>query len=166
MQQFDGDYVDKLNRLHRGGKFLKTAIVWEEYDPLTQTFWVDHEEPVVYDGNTYTPLHMRWDGIKNSLAMPTQGSEIALSNIGNQVVKYVKQLDITGNDIVIALLHLDLLGSLQKHWKRRYKILTVNADREVAVFTVGRQLGRSRLPRNIITRSRYPGIDSRVARIL
>lgn len=164
MQIFGEDYVDRLNRQYDKGKFLKAVRLNET--PGLDSYWVDHEEPIDFEGHTYKPLHMFWDKIKTSGSMPTDGPEVALSNVGNQVVKYLKTMDVTGNVIYLQLIHLDLLASLSpNYWKRKLKIMSVKADINAAVFTLGRYLGRNRLPRRVILSDEYPGVNSDVARI-
>lgn len=159
------DYIDRLNRNYEGGKWIKAVVLTESISPPVVKYWADHEEAIVYQGNTYEPLHMRWETIKTSQASPTEGATIALSNIGGEVAKYLKEIDITGNPVVLQKLHLDLLNSLTAPWTRRFKVLAARYDIMAAVFDVGRQLGRNRLPRGVITKDKYPGIVSDVPRI-
>ena len=150
MISFSNDYVDRLNRQYEKGKFIKAVILTESTSPLVKKYWADHEDPIVFQGQTYNPLSMFWDQIKTSGTMMDMGAEVALSNIGNQVVEYIKDIDITGNEVIMQLLHLDLLSTLTSHWKRKLKVLAVRADVNVAIFTLGRELGRNRLPRRLI----------------
>lgn len=165
MQTFDADYIDKLNSTYQGGKFLKAVVVTENVSPLVQKYWVDHEKEIEFEGHTWTPLHMRWDNIKTSQSMPIEGATISVSNLGNQAIRYIKTVDISGNEVVLKLLHLDLLSTLTNYWTRRFKILSIRADVHAATFTCGRTLGRNRLPRNVYLKDRYPGLSSDVARI-
>lgn len=135
------------------------------YAPLTK-YWVDHEESIVFAGNTYQPLHMVWANIKTSQGMPTEGATVSVSNLGNHAIRYLKDIDISGNEVVIQLLHLDLLSTLTNYWRRRYKVLSVSADQTLATFTVGRELGRNKLPRKVFLRSEWPALSSDVPRIL
>lgn len=152
MIQFQNDYVDRLNRQYNKGKFIKAVIVTTNPTviPATKEYWADHEDAIVFNGNTYQPLAMHWGQIKTTTTMSMQGAEVALSNIGGQVVEYLKTTDITGNEVIMQLLHLDLLATLTNHWQRKLKVLAVRADVNVAVFTLGRELGRNRLPRRLI----------------
>jgi hypothetical protein len=164
MFAFDDDYIDRLNRTREAGKFLKAVTLTESISPLVKKYYVDHEETIVFGGNTYERLHMQWQSLKTS-ANPAEGATVSVSNIGGEVIKYLKEFDITGNEVVLELLHLDLLSTLTNYWKRRYKILAARYDVLTATFDVGRQLGRNRLPRGVILKDRYPGINSDVPRI-
>lgn len=166
MNDFDSDYIDRLNRSYESGKFLKAAVLTETVSPLIKKYWVDHEVAIDFGGNTYEPLSMRWNNIKTSQAMPIEGAEIALSNISGAVTQYAKTFDVTGNEVILQLLHLDLLTNLTRYWKRKAKVLGVRMDRQAAIITVGRNLGRNKLPRRVILNDEYPGISADVARIL
>lgn len=135
------------------------------YAPLNR-YWVDHEESIVFNGNTYQPLHMKWENIKTSQGMPTEGANVSVSNLGNQVVRYLKDLDISGNTVILQLLNIDLLSIVTGFWRRQFTILSVSADQSLAVFSVGRSLGRNKLPRKVYLRSEWKGLTSDVARIL
>lgn len=148
---FGSDFIDNLNAVSGKGKLIKAVQIQES--PGTVKYWADHEDPFVFEGHTYQPLAMLWQGIKNNVGMPAEGASVALSNIGGQVIKYIKELDITGNPVVLQLLPYDLLMSsvpLTSYWKRRFNLLSVKADVNAAVFSCGRELGKNRLPRRLI----------------
>jgi hypothetical protein len=145
------DYIDMLNRQYQGGKWLKAALLIESRSPLVEKYFVEHEDPITFQGRTSIPLHMFWEGLKTSVGMPTEGSNIALSNLGNQVVKYLgKNMDPSGLEVTLQLLHLDLLNTLTRPYERYFKIIAARADQNMAVFVLGRQFGRNRLPRRMI----------------
>src|SRR5215831_10056722 len=98
------DYIQKFNAQYQGGKFIKAVILTEDPSVPTLTYWADNEEAITYQGHTYTPLRMRWDNIKTSQSMTIEGATIAVSNLGGQAVKYIKDLDITGNGVALQLL--------------------------------------------------------------
>lgn len=163
MQDFDGDYISRLNSTYKAGKFLKAVQVTES--PEVVKYWVDHEKPITFEGHVWESLPMRWDGIKTSQSMPIEGATISISNLGNQAVRYIKTVDISGSEIILKLLHLDLLSTLTHYWTRRYKILSIRADVHAATFTCGRVLGRNKLPRNLYLKDRYRGLSDDIARI-
>lgn len=165
MLDLDPDFVEKLNLNYEGGKFIKTVILTETVSPLVQKFWVDHDYEISFNGNTYERLKMRWDGIKTSRLMPVEGATVTTSNLGNAAIKYVKQLDITGNEVLLQILHLDLLTNLTGHWLRKFKVQGVQADISVATFTVSRAFGHNKLPRKVFLKSEFKGLSSDVPRI-
>ena len=166
MLDLSQDFVDKLNAQYSGGRFVKTVILTESYGPTVNKYWADYEDGLTFNGNFYEPLRMKWEGLKTSQGMPTEGSSVTVSNLGNQAIKYVKILDITGNDVVLRLLHEDLLDNLTGYWQRKLKVIGVSGDPSVATFVVGRQLGKNKLPRKVFLKSEFPGLSSDVARIL
>lgn len=150
MLSFEPDYLDKINAQYEGGKWLKTAIVTESISPLVKRYWVDHEDQIIYGGNTYDPLPMYWEGIKTSVGMPTEGASVALSNLGNIVWKYMKVIDPSAMPVVLQLLHLDLLSIITRPYERYYKVRNAKGDQSAVLFTLGRELGQNKLPRRVI----------------
>lgn len=160
MIDFNADYIARLNAQYQKGKFLKACIVTESISPLVKRYFVHHEDPITFEGQNYVPLAMYWDSVKTSMSMPTEGMNVALSNIGNQVVRYLKEIDITGNEVVLQLIHLDLLSTLTSYWRRKAQVRAVRADLNAAVFVLGRQLGQNQLPRRVMLAEEFPGISS------
>jgi hypothetical protein len=155
---FQTDYISRLNAQYQKGQFLKAVIVTES--PSVTRYFVHHEDSITFEGHAYTPLAMHWENIKTSMSMPTEGMQVALSNVGNQVVKYLKEVDITGNEVVMQLIHLDLLSTLTNYWRRKTRVRGVRADMNAAVFILGRELGQNQLPRRVMLAEEYPGISS------
>jgi hypothetical protein len=163
--QYQLDYVDLLNRQYGAGKFIKAVVLTEGLSPLVVKYFADHEDSITFQGHAYTPLHMFWDKLKTSGGMSMEGADVTVSNVGNQVVRYLKDIDIAGNPVTLQLIHLDLLNTLTNYWTRYFKVLGVRADMNAAVFSVGRYLGRNRLPRNVLTADKAPGLNSDIPRI-
>jgi len=136
------------------GKWIKAVILTES--PGVVTRWAEHEDPIVFAGNNYLSLHMFWENLKASVGMPIEGSNVALSNVGNQVVKYLKTVDPSGMLVTLQLLHLDLLGKITRPFERYFKVLGCKADLNLAVFTLGREFGKNRLPRRMIQADEMP----------
>ena len=156
MIEFQNDLIDRYNRQYAAGKFIKSVIVTVNPETGAKKYWADHEDPIVFEGQIYQPLMMHWDQIKTTGTMMDIGAEIALSNVGNQVVHYLKETGdvnsgfIIGNEVILQQLHLDLLSTLTNHYKRKLKIIAIRADVNAAIFTLGRELGQNRLPRRMI----------------
>ena len=164
------EYLEKLNSQYRGGMFLR-AVDLVGADPDGNTllqYFVDHSEPITFNGNTYVPLRMSWDNLKTSQSMPMDGCTVTVSNVGPVgilMTNYLKTIDITDNEVTLRLLHLDLLSQTTGHWQRRGFILAVQGDASAVTFTVGRRLGRSVLPRKVFLANEWPGLTAEVARI-
>src|SRR4030095_16747064 len=163
--QYQLDYVDLLNRQYGAGKFIKAVVLTEGLSPLVVKYFADHEDSITFQGHAYTPLHMLWDQIKTNAGMSMEGADVAGSNLANIAVRYLKEIDIAGNPVTLQLLHLDMLSVLTNYWTRYFKVLGVRADDHAAIFSVGRYLGRNRLPRNVLTVENAPGLNSDIPRI-
>lgn len=164
---FDQAYLDKLNANYEGGQFVKAVILTENPVGPVLKYFVDHEEAIVFQGNTYEPLRMSWENIKTSQGMPIEAMTLTVSNLTGKAAKYVKEIDISGNTVTLQLLHLNLLATTTKHWQRFGKILGIpNVDRNVVAFAIGRQLGRNMSPRKVFLQSEFRGLSSDVVRIL
>jgi len=148
------DYIDKLNAQYSAGKWIKGVILVES--PGVKQYWAEHEDPITFAGNVYGSLHMYWEGMKTSVGMPIEGANVALSNVGNVVVKYLKTMDPSGMLVTLQLLHLDLLNKITRPYERYFKILGAKADLNLAVFTLGREFGKNRLPRRMIMADEMP----------
>jgi hypothetical protein len=158
-KMFSNAYIAKINAESEGGVLLKTVIVTEDPNGPVLKYYVDHDEAIVIDGNTYQPLPMRWDGyeMSGSMSMPTM--KISTHNLGEQVSDYVEELDILDNDVVVQLVHLDLLGDLQARDSMTLQIQTIESDDLFITFNLGLNLGFSDLlPRGVITKEEFPGV--------
>ena len=160
------EYIAKLNATTSGGIFIKTVEFVEDYTGPVMRYFVDHTESIVFNGNTYLPAKMVWENLKTSHGMTIDAATISVANLGGLVGKYIKEIDLSDNDVTMRLLHLDLLSQLTGHWSRRGFILSVGASVSVVTFTVGRRLGRNVLPRKVFTQVEFPGLPSEVPRIL
>ena len=96
--------------------------------------------------------------------MPIDGATITVSNLGGLVGQYLKAIDITDNEVVLRLLHLDLLSQTTGHWQRRGFILAVSGDASQVTFTVGRRLGRSVMPRKVFTSDVFKGLTAEISK--
>lgn len=160
------EYISRLNAQYQGGIFLKAVEVVEDPAIGLTRYFVDHTEEISWNGRTYLPLYMQWSNMKTSQGMPIEAAAITLSNLNKSVGQYLKQIDITDNDVTMRLLHLDLLNETSGHWQRKGYILAITGNAMVMNFTVGRRLGRNVLPRKIYTQDKFPGLPSETARIL
>lgn len=159
------DWVDALNSaLSDGTKFIKTVELTES--PGNISYWADHEEAITYNGNTYTPLGMRWDDLKKSQGMGIEPFKISVSNLTGAAVRYIKQVDVTSNPVWIRLLHTKLLNSATVHWKHYGKVRAVQANVTTVTFTIGRDLGRNMQPNELFLAAEFPSLTSETPKIL
>lgn len=169
MFAFDDEYIDRLNRRYSKGQFLKAVIFTEDptQNPQVKKYWVDHDQQITFQGNVYERLHMKWSGIKTSTGMDLEGANISVSNLARKAEDYVETIDVKGNEVVIQILHLDLLATLTNFYERLYRVMAVRADAQVITFTVGRDLGRGhQLPPEVMLKEDYPGLIDNPLRLL
>lgn len=164
---FSSDYIAKLNANHSGGIFIKAVDVVENpVGPVVRRF-VSHHESIVFDGQTYDPVHMEWSGleVQRGMSLPQMG--VAVPAAQDIVMDWAETIDIRENDITFRLLHLDLLGDTTAQDQLLMQVQTVTADDLVVVFQSGLNLGLTdELPRGVILKQEYPGIPEGPQRIL
>lgn len=162
----DDAYVQKFTAQYSGGRFIKTVeLVEDPTPPATISYWAMNPEPVIWNGKTFQPIFMTWANLKISQAMSIEAAAVAVSNLAGYAGKYVKQIDVTGNQVTLRLLHADLLNQITGHWERTAKVMSIKADQSMVAFTIGRWLGRGVLPRKIYTQTEFPALAPEVPRI-
>jgi hypothetical protein len=161
----DDAYLRKLTAHYEGGRFIKTVELVEDATGPVISYWAHNPEPITWNGNTYQPIVMMWDNMKTSQGMSIDAAAITVSNLAGLAGKYIKQIDVTGNEVTLRLLHADLLNNITGHWERRAKVMAIKADQSALIFSVGRWLGRGVLPRKIYTQSEFPGLSPEIPRI-
>lgn len=165
MKTFSSAYIAKINAENTGGVLLKAVAVTESTNPLVIKRFIDHDQALVIDGDTYNPLPMRWDGFEMSGTMNLPGMKISTFNLGQQVSDYVESIDILENDVVLKLVHIDLLGDVQAKDEMAFQIKMIEGDDLFITFELGINLGlNDLLPRGVITKDEFPGIVDDVIR--
>lgn len=158
------DWVDALNsQLSDGTKFIKTVDLEETQGVFK--YWADHEEAITFNGHTYNPLNMFWADIKKSQSMAINPFTIAVSNLTNEAVRYIKQVDVSGCPVWIRLLHTKLLTSATVHWKHFGKIKAIQANITTVQFSIGRDLGRNMQPAEVFLQSEFASLTSEIPKI-
>lgn len=165
MKLFSSAYIAKINAENSGGVLLKAVVLTEDPVGPVKRYFVDHDKELVLDGNTYVPLPMRWDGFEMSASMGLPGMKISTLNLGQQVSDYVEELDILDNDVVLKLLHLDLLGDVQAKDEMAFQVKMIEGDDVFITFDLGMNIGlNDLLPRGVITKDEFPAIVDDVIR--
>jgi len=108
---------------------------------------------------------MTWSDIKKSQSMSVEPFVIAVSNLTNEAVRYIKQIDITGSPVWIRLLHTKLLNSATVHWKHFGKVKAIQASVTTVQFSIGRDLGRNLQPAEVFLQSEFPSLTSEIPKI-
>lgn len=162
---FDDAYIRNLTAHYEGGRLIKTVELVENPVGPVISYWAENPEPITWNGNTFQPIMMTWTNLKTSQGMNIEAAAVSVSNLAGLAGKYVKQLDVSGNEITLRLLNDKLLNQVTGHWERRAKLLAVKADQSMVIFTIGRSIGRGVLPRKIYTSDIFPALSPEVPRI-
>lgn len=173
---FTEAFITRLNAKHSGGTFVKALILTESNTGPVKRYFVDHPRDVVFAGNTYKPLPMSWTGMDASRRLDLPAVRVTVPNFGAQIevtagvfrgaVDYVETIDCLENDVVLQILHLDLLADTSAKDEFLFTLQSVDSDDRAAVFTLGLSLGlKDLLPREIMTKEEFPGIPDTVERM-
>ena len=161
---FSSGFLARLNRLYDAGVFLKAAIVSRGSD-AGKDYFVHYGEPVTFRGHVYQPLPMEWDGVEATSTMQLPGVRISVANIQGQAEQYVDDADILGTDVVLQIMHLDLLNNPKDADEVALQIQSIEITAASVSIMCGLNLGlQDSLPKGIITRSEFPGNSDDIRR--
>lgn len=167
VKEFSTEYINELNKQSRGGIFVKAVDVVEDPGTSTIRYFVDHEQPITFNGNIYSPIFMDWSGfeVEHTMQLPQMG--VTVPALKDQVITWAEEMDVRENDIFFRILHLSLLSDPVAQHQFRLQIQTITGDQGVAIFNCGMNLGfDDDLPRGTIKKSKYPGVPDSTSRIL
>jgi len=156
---FSDAWIARLNAQHGGGRFFRAAIV--ELIVGSDTRYVaDVTDPFTFNSQLYTPLPFRVEGLELTSQRELPRISISVSNITGAISEVLEASSPIGNDIILQLLHEDLLGTVTDVDQIALNILQVTwRPGEIARFQCGLNLGLTdQLPRHVFTRAEYPGI--------
>ena len=163
MKLFSDDYIARLNAQHSGGVFVKAAVL--TVAPGDLRYYADTQHTIVFDGQTYQPLAMAWGNMGQSGQMALPNVQVTVPNVTGIVGAFLETTSLLGNDVILHLLHLDLLGIVTDADNTRLQIMMVEWDRERAIFTLGLNVALTdNLPRAVITRAEFPGVPDAMRR--
>ena len=167
VKSFTNAYIERLNETSgAGGRFLKAVIVTESVSPLVKRYFVDDENQITFDGNTFTPLNMIWSGFEVSSGMNLATMTVTVNNLGGEVIEYIEKFDILENDAELLVLHTDLLTDVNSVDRLLLQIQQIQADDNAAAFTLGLNLGLTDLlPRRVFTKAEFPGLIDDISRL-
>src|SRR5262245_47536340 len=139
MQTFSSEFVDHLNRQHSGGLFFKAATL--VLSDTTRYYYADTQEPVVFEGHTYQPLPMQWEGLGQSNQMSLEPLRVTIdarnlpaaagfiptgeAGADDQVSDLLETTSLRGKTVILQILHHDLLHSTTSQFRTQRAILTV-----------------------------------------
>lgn len=152
---FSSGFIDRLNRTYNAGVWLRAAAVTHAEG---SDYWVHYGEPLVFQGHTYQPLPMEWDGVEASSTMQLPGVRVSVSNVQGKAEEYVDTVNLLGKDVVLQILHLDLLGTATDVESIRLQVQSIAITTSTLTLTCGLNLGLNDLvPKYVITKSEFPG---------
>jgi hypothetical protein len=166
MKQFSDEWIAELNRTTKGtGMFVKAVIVFVELDGSDNRYFVDAQREVVFQGNTYAPLWMRWEGLEVSTQLQLPTVRVTVPNLGGEVIDYLEEVDLLGHLVVLRIFYLDLMERLEDFDDVTLQIIAIEGDLQAVTFTLGMDVSlREALPRHVITRTEFPAVPDNIRR--
>lgn len=163
VKAFTSDWIAHLNANHSGGVFFLAVAI--TVGPGDIRYYADTQRSIVFDGQTYNPRYMAIDGLGQTSQQNLPAVRLVVSNVLGDVGTFLETFDLSGHDIVVRLLHLDLLGSVSNQDSVQLQVLTAECDEQVATFSLGLNIGLSEiLPRHLITAAEFPGVPEGLRR--
>jgi hypothetical protein len=160
---FSDEWLARLNATHDAGVFLKSVEL--EESPSVTRYWVDADRTITYNGQTYTPMVMIWDGLGQAATFALPQVRVTVPNLLGEVTDYVESLDILGHRVVLRLLHLDLLSQVSDTDAITLEVLAIEGTLDRVTFLLGLDLSlRDYIPRDVMTKAEFPSIPDNLRR--
>lgn len=155
MKQFSDEFIERAAKVYGAGVWLKGAVI----DHAEGTdYWVHAAEPLIFQGHTYQPLHMTWDGVDASASMQLPAVKVTVPNIQGQAEAYVDSVQMLGKDVRLQVMHFDLLNNPTDVDEIALQVQSIEINRQAVSVLCGVNLGlNDLLPKYVITRSEFPG---------
>ena len=161
---FSNAFVEELNKDHSAGIFVRAV---ELAIPAGTERFVAWEQPVIWQGNTYTPIYMEWSGLESDRGMQIPQMSVVVPAAYGQVMDWVEEVDIRELDATFRILHLDQLSDTESQDSFTLQVQTVTADDVIVVIGCSLTISlEDHLPRGAIMKSEFPGIPENAAKIL
>jgi hypothetical protein len=156
MKQFAAEWIRQLNAQHSGGVFFLAAVL---AFPGDTRYVADVQHPIVFNGNTYTPLPLQLEGVEQTTQQTLPTVRLRTANVHGIIGQFLETTSILGVDVTVQLLHLDLLGAVANQDSLQLQIMAAEWDDQVATVHLGLNLGlQETLPRHLITAAEFPGV--------
>lgn len=158
MKSFDSGFLARLNAQYNAGVFLEALKLTES--PSVTKYFVNAQRSIVFQGQTYTPLSMQWEGVELSATMALPSVRVTVPSIMGEVEDYLELTDITGQSVVLQIFHLDLLGVANAVDEVALEVMAIQGrPLESVTFHLGLDLTLTQqLPRHLISSEEFPGI--------
>lgn len=163
MKSYSAAFIDRLNRPYNAGVFLKAVVVAHEN---ATDYFVHFGEPVTFQGHTYQPLQMQWEGVDASSTMQLPSVKITVANVLGTAEHYIDTVNLLGRDVVLQFMHLDLLQNPADVEEVALQVQSIEMTSTTVSLLCGLNLGlNDSLPKDVMTRAEYPGQIDDVRRL-
>lgn len=155
MKQFSDDFIERAAKVYGAGVWLKGAVVAHAQGT---DYWVHAAEPLVFQGHTYQPLPMQWEGVDASSSMQLPSVKVTVPNIQGQAEAYIDSVDMLGKEVRLQIMHFDLLDNPTEVDEIALQVHSIEINRQTVGIMCGVNLGLTDLlPKFVITRAEFPG---------
>lgn len=163
MKSFSSSWIEHLNSTSDQGVFVKIAQVTL---PTTTLYLADTQAPLTFNGQVYQPRAMTWEGWEQTSQQSLPTIQVTVTDIDGVVGDFLERTNVLGLDVVLGIVHEDLLGTVTDVESVRLSIMAVDWQPGVSsTFHVGLDLALSELlPKGIITASEFPGVPESLRR--
>lgn len=163
MKVFTSEWIERLNAQTQGGIFFLAAELSVAEGDVR--YYATMQYPVDFEGHTYQPLPMLVEGLAQNSQQNLPAVRLMTTNVTGAVGAFLETTDILGHDVLLRLLHLDLLGNTANQDQARLHVLAVEWDQQQATFSLGINIGLNEiLPRGLISASEFPGVPEGLRR--
>lgn len=163
MKTFTADWLARLNAQQGGGVFFFAVDLTVDVGDVR--YYADAQHAVSFDGNTYAPLPLLVEGLGQTSQQSLPAIRVTTSNVTGDVGAFLETTDLLGHDLVVRLLHMDLLGSTSNQDQAVLQIVSCDWDDQQATITAGLNIGlQDILPRGLISAAEFPGMPEGLRR--
>lgn len=163
MKIFTTEWLARLNAQQGGGVFFFAIDLTVGVSDVR--YYADAQQTIVFNGHDYTPLPLLVEGVGQTAEQSLPGIRVTTSNVTGVVGAFLETTDLLGNDLIVRLLHMDLLGSTSNQDQGVLQIVACEWDDEQATLTAGLNIGlQDILPRGIISAAEFPGMPEGLRR--
>jgi len=163
VKTFTNDWLVRLNATHSGGVFFLAVEL--HVDTGDVRYYANTQRAIVFDGNTYQPVFLAISGLGQTSQQTLPAVQLTTTNVTGQLGQFLETTDVLGRDVILRILHLDLLNTVTNQDSIQLQILAAEWDEERATFALGLNIGlQELLPRHIITADFAPGVPEGLRR--
>ena len=134
-KNIDSDYISQKNELHDDGSWL---FLWEvEVSEIETAYIVNNPEEVFFDGVTYSPFPIEWDGITESRSGDLPFTSVTVSNV-NQAVETLLQTrnGLLDREVTMKLVHSNHLSKTTPAFTQTFTIREASSNAEAVTFSL------------------------------